>query len=115
VGLGLHQGLLEKAPIADGAGAAAIPAPLGIEGLNAPAELVGSATDGLIGTTGTAMEGEMDGPTHHWVPSAWDLKVREPVCMEWLPLCCFFPASCIRALKARVWMEVVMTIKLRNN
>ena len=56
MGLGLHRGLLEEAPIADGAGTAAIPAPLGIEGLNAPAELVGSAADGLIGATGTAME-----------------------------------------------------------
>ncbi len=63
MGLGFRQGLLEEAPIADGAGAAAITAPLGSERLNAPAELVSSATDGLIGATSTAMEKQMNGAT----------------------------------------------------
>jgi hypothetical protein len=31
------------------------------------------------------------------------------------PLRSFSFARCIRALKARVWMELVMTIKLRND
>jgi len=62
VGLGLDEGLLKQLPIADGTGAAAKATPLSSEGLDAPAELMGSATDGLIGTTGTAMEEEMDGP-----------------------------------------------------
>ena len=61
--LGLDQGLLEEAPIADGAGTAAIAAPISGEGLNAPAQLVGSAADDLIGATGTAMEQQMDGAT----------------------------------------------------
>ena len=62
MGLGLDQGLLDEAPIADRAGAAAITTPLGSEGLDPPAELMGSTTDGLIGTTGTAMEQQMDRP-----------------------------------------------------
>lgn len=59
VGFGLHQGLLEKAPIADGTGTATKAAPLSSEGLDAPAELMGSAADGLISATGTAMEQQM--------------------------------------------------------
>ena len=62
MGLGLDQGLLKQTAIADWAGAAAIAAPLSGKGLNAPAELVGRTTDGLISTTGTAMEQQMDGP-----------------------------------------------------
>jgi hypothetical protein len=61
VGLGLDEGLLKQLPIADGTGAATKAAPLSREGLNAPAELMGSAADGLIGTTGTAMQKEMNG------------------------------------------------------
>ena len=53
--------------------------------------------------------------THHWAPSAWGLKVRESVCMGWSPLRYFSHARCIRALKARVSMELMMTIKLRND
>jgi hypothetical protein len=41
---------------------AAITAPISGERLDAPAELVGSAADGAIGATGTAMEQQMDGP-----------------------------------------------------
>jgi hypothetical protein len=62
VGLGINQGLLKQLPIADRTGAAAKATPLSGEGLNAPAKLMGSVTDGLIGTTGTAMQEEMDGP-----------------------------------------------------
>jgi hypothetical protein len=62
VGLGLHQGLLKEAAIADGSGAAAITAPLGGEGLDPPAELMRSTADGLISATGTAMEEQMNGP-----------------------------------------------------
>ena len=62
MGLGLHQGLLEQKAIADGAGSAAMAAPISGEGLNAPAELAGSKADGLIGATGTAMEQQMDRP-----------------------------------------------------
>ena len=62
VGLGLHQGLLEQTPIADGPSTAAITAPISGERLDAPAELVGSAADGAIGATGTAMEQQMNGP-----------------------------------------------------
>jgi hypothetical protein len=61
VGLGLDERLLKQLPIADGTGAAAKAAPLSREGLNAPAELMGRAADGLIGTTGTAMQEEMNG------------------------------------------------------
>ena len=62
MGLGFRQGLLEEAAIADRPGAAAIATPLGGKGLNPPAELMGSAADGLISATGTAMEQQMDGP-----------------------------------------------------
>ncbi len=62
MGLGFRQGLLEEAAIADWPGAAAIATPLGSEGLDPPAELMGSATDGAISATGTAMEQQMDGP-----------------------------------------------------
>ena len=62
MGLGLDQGLLKQKAIADGAGTAAITAPLGSEGLDTPAELMGRAADGLIGTTGAAMEQQMDRP-----------------------------------------------------
>jgi hypothetical protein len=62
VGLGLKEGLLEELPIADGPGTAAKATPLSSEGLDSPAELMGSPTDGLISSTGTAMQEEMDGP-----------------------------------------------------
>jgi hypothetical protein len=62
VGLGLDEGLLKQLPIADGPGAATKAAPLSGEGLNAPAELMASAANGLIGTASTAMQEEMDGP-----------------------------------------------------
>ena len=56
MGLSLDEGLLEQLPIADGPGAAAKATPLSGEGLDTPAELMGSTADGLIGATGTAME-----------------------------------------------------------
>jgi hypothetical protein len=62
VGLGFHQGLLQQKAIADGAGTAAIAAPISGEGLNPPAELMGSTADGAISATGTAMEQQMDRP-----------------------------------------------------
>ena len=61
MGLGLDERLLKQLPIADRTGAAAKAAPLSSEGLDAPAELMSSPTDGLIGTTGTAMQQEMNG------------------------------------------------------
>ena len=60
--LGLHQGLLQQEAIADGAGTAAIAAPISGEGLDPPAELLGGTADGAISTTGTAMEQQMDRP-----------------------------------------------------
>jgi hypothetical protein len=62
VGLGLEEGLLKQLPIADGAGTATKAAPLSREGLNAPAQLMGSPTDDLISATGTAMQEEMNCP-----------------------------------------------------
>ena len=62
MGLGLDQGLLQQEAIADRTGSAAMAAPISGEGLNAPAELMGSTADGLIGPTGTAMEQQMDRP-----------------------------------------------------
>jgi hypothetical protein len=62
VGLGLDKGLLQQKAIADGAGTAAVAAPISGEGLNPPAELLGSATDGAISATGPAMEQQMDRP-----------------------------------------------------
>ena len=62
MGLGLRQGLLEEAAIADRPGAAAIATPFRRKGLDTPAELMGSTADGLIGATRTAMEQQMDGP-----------------------------------------------------
>ena len=62
MGLGFCQGLLEEAAIADWPGAAAIAAPISGEGLNPPAELMGSTADGLISATGPAMEQQMNGP-----------------------------------------------------
>ncbi len=62
MGLGLDEGLLKQLPIADGTGTATKAPPLSGEGLDAPAELMGSAADGLISTTGTAMEQEMNSP-----------------------------------------------------
>jgi len=59
--LGLDEGLLKQLPIADGTGTAAKAAPLSGEGLDTPAELMGSAADGLISATGTAMQEEMNG------------------------------------------------------
>ena len=63
MGLGLKEGLLKELPIADGPGTAAKATPLSSEGLDAPAELMGSAADGLISTASTAMEKQMDGAT----------------------------------------------------
>jgi hypothetical protein len=62
VGLGLHQGLLQQEAIADRPGSAAMTAPISGEGLDPPAELMGSTADGLISPTGTAMEQQMDRP-----------------------------------------------------
>ena len=77
MGLGLDQGLLEKAPIADGPSSAAITAPISGERLDAPAELVGSAADGAIGATGTAMEQQMDRPaTAALKQSGGDARLR---------------------------------------
>ena len=56
VGLGLRQDLLEEEAIADGAGPAATATPLVLKGLDRPTQLMGTAADGLIGATGTAME-----------------------------------------------------------
>ncbi len=60
--MGLDQGLLKQLPIADGTGTAAKATPLSGEGLNAPAELMGSPPDGLIGTASTAMQEQMNSP-----------------------------------------------------
>ena len=60
--MGLQEGLLEQKAIADGAGSTAMAVPISGERLDPPAELMGSATDGLISTTRTAMQKEMDGP-----------------------------------------------------
>ena len=62
MGLGLDQGLLEQTAIANGAGAAAITAPFSGEGLDTPAELIGSTADGAISATGPAMQQQMDRP-----------------------------------------------------
>ena len=62
MGLGFRQGLLQQMAIADRPGSAAMTAPISGEGLDPPAELLGSATDGLISTTGTAMEQQVDRP-----------------------------------------------------
>ena len=62
MGLGLDKGLLQQKAIADGASTAAVAAPNSGEGLNPPAELLGSATDGAISATGPAMEQQMDRP-----------------------------------------------------
>ena len=64
MGLGLDKGLLQQKAIADGAGTAAVAAPISGEGLNPPAELLGSATDGAISATGPAMEQQMDRPAN---------------------------------------------------
>ena len=56
MGLGLRQDLLEEEAIADGAGPAATATPLVLKGLDRPTQLMGTAADGLIGATGTAME-----------------------------------------------------------
>jgi len=63
MGLGLKKGLLEQKAIADGAGTAAIAAPISGEGLDTPAELLGSTADGAISATGPAMEQQMDRTT----------------------------------------------------
>ena len=62
VSLGLDQGLLEQKAIADGAGSAAMAAPISGEGLDPPAELMGGAADGAISATGPAMQQQMDRP-----------------------------------------------------
>ena len=58
MGLGLDQGLLEQLPITNGARTAAKAAPLGSEGLNAPAELIGRASDGLISRPFVVQQGD---------------------------------------------------------
>ncbi len=58
--LGLDEGLLKQLPIADGTGTATKAMPLSHEGLDPPAELIGSAADGLIGTASTAMQKQMN-------------------------------------------------------
>ena len=62
MGLGLRQDLLEEEAIADGAGPAATATPLGLKGLDRPTQLMGTAADGLIGASGTAMEQQMNSP-----------------------------------------------------
>ena len=62
MGLGLDQGLLQQKAIANGPGSAAMTAPISGEGLDPPAELMGGTADGLISTTGTAMQQQMDRP-----------------------------------------------------
>ena len=62
MGLGLDQGLLEQKVIADGAGSAAMAAPISGEGLDPPAELMGGTADGAISATGPAMKQQMDRP-----------------------------------------------------
>jgi hypothetical protein len=62
MGLGLDQGLLQQKAIANGPGSAAMTAPISGEGLDPPAELMGGTADGLISTTGTAMQQRMDRP-----------------------------------------------------
>ncbi len=58
--LGLGQGLIQKLAIADGASTTAKAAPIGRESLHRPAELISGGGDGLIRSTGSAMEEEMD-------------------------------------------------------
>jgi hypothetical protein len=60
---GLGEGLIQELAIADGASATAKAAPIGREGLNWPAELISGDGNGLIRSTGTAMEEEMDRAT----------------------------------------------------
>jgi hypothetical protein len=57
---GLGEGLIQKLAIADGASATAKAAPIGWESLGRPAELISGGGDGLIRSTGAAMEEEMD-------------------------------------------------------
>jgi hypothetical protein len=52
--------LIQELAIADGASATAKAAPIGWESLGGPAELISGGGDGLIRSTGAAMEEEMD-------------------------------------------------------
>ena len=58
-GLGFLVGATEHLAIAHRAGGDAVAGPLGGDGLDSPAEAMGSGGDGLIGTTGTAVEEEL--------------------------------------------------------
>jgi hypothetical protein len=60
--LGFGQGKIQKLAIADGASATAKAAPICWEGLRGPAELISGDGNGLIRSTGAAMEEEMDRP-----------------------------------------------------
>jgi hypothetical protein len=60
---GLGEGLIQELAIADGASATAKAPPIGRECLARPAELISGDGDGLIRSTGTAMEEEMDRAT----------------------------------------------------
>ena len=56
------DGLLEQLPVADRPGGAAMLLPLGRHHQGTPAQLIGGASDGGIGTTGPAMEHQMHQP-----------------------------------------------------
>jgi hypothetical protein len=60
VGLGLHQGLLQQEAIADRTASAPMAAPISGEELDPPAELMGGTADGLISTTGPAMQQQVN-------------------------------------------------------
>ena len=62
MGLGRDKALLQQKAIADGAGTAAIAAPISSEGLNPPAELLGGTADGAISAPGPTMQKQMDRP-----------------------------------------------------
>jgi hypothetical protein len=62
MGHGFGNGLLEQLAIADRPGGAAVLLPLGRHHQGAPAQLIGGAGDGGIGTTGPAMENQMHQP-----------------------------------------------------
>jgi hypothetical protein len=59
VGGGFLVGAAEHLAIAHRAGGDAVAGPLGGDGLHSPAEAMGGGGDGLIGTTGTAVEEEL--------------------------------------------------------
>jgi hypothetical protein len=59
VGFCAGDGVLEQLPITDRPGGPAVVLPLGRHHQRAPAQLIGGAGDGGIGTTGPAMEQQM--------------------------------------------------------